>query len=451
MRSIFALVATLAALVGAAVVPDEDWGYVSVREGANMFWWLYGSQATDLPREQQPVVIWLQGGPGASSTAFGNFMEHGPVGFDGETQTTYNRKFTWVQRANVVYVDNPVGVGFSYVTNQSLIPTDNAGIASDLVELLKGFMSKYPSLETAPFYVFCESYGGKMTTGFAYALREAIARHEVTADFRGIALGDSWISAQDYVDAWPAFLYATSLLDEHQMELLQVNVTATDKAIAAGQWLEATQLWEVVEDTIEDLTDDVDFYNILIHHDNGILLSERYGAAAEAAAAQVSPSLRNLFRRHVGRYMSDPLSTFMNGPVRSKLGSTIPAGVTWGGQAGWVFETLSTDFMKPVYDQVDDLLKDGFNVTIYQGQVDLICATAGTRLWMKKLTWDGMPGFNASPRIPLYPNTSTRDTGAFYKQSENLGMYSINLAGHMVPADQPQMALTMMLRIIDRS
>ena len=57
------LVAVLCLLAGSAVgnvVPDEDWGYVTVRQGAHMFWWLYGSTAPD--RDDRPLVMWLQVG-----------------------------------------------------------------------------------------------------------------------------------------------------------------------------------------------------------------------------------------------------------------------------------------------------------------------------------------------------------------------------------------------------
>lgn len=56
----------------------EDWGYMDVRTGAHMFYWLYTS--TDNPDPTQlPIVIWLQGGPGAGGTGYGNFEEMGPL------------------------------------------------------------------------------------------------------------------------------------------------------------------------------------------------------------------------------------------------------------------------------------------------------------------------------------------------------------------------------------
>lgn len=45
-------------LYASNVIPDQDWGYVDVRTGAHMFWWLYGSSAPD--RDNKPLVMWLQ-------------------------------------------------------------------------------------------------------------------------------------------------------------------------------------------------------------------------------------------------------------------------------------------------------------------------------------------------------------------------------------------------------
>lgn len=66
-----------------------------------------------------------------------------------------------------MFVDNPVGSGYSYVEDSSQLTTDNAMIAADLVTLVKAVFSSYPDMQVMPFYVFAESYGGKMTVDFA--------------------------------------------------------------------------------------------------------------------------------------------------------------------------------------------------------------------------------------------------------------------------------------------
>lgn len=98
------------------------------------------------------------------------------------------RPTTWVQSANLLFVDNPVGTGYSYVDDLSLLTKNNDEIAADLVTLTSAFLEKYPAFRSAPLYVFCESYGGKMTTGFANALLSAMDSGRLSADFKGVAL-----------------------------------------------------------------------------------------------------------------------------------------------------------------------------------------------------------------------------------------------------------------------
>lgn len=108
------LALSLTVCAGASVIPDQAWGYVSVRPEAHMFWWLYGCSNASVVRDQQPLVVWLQvlltlspasplsqlrltslpfpqGGPGASSTGFGNFLEIGPLNLELKPRNT-----TWV-------------------------------------------------------------------------------------------------------------------------------------------------------------------------------------------------------------------------------------------------------------------------------------------------------------------------------------------------------------------
>ena len=85
-----------------------------VRPGASMFYWFYRTTHPDGYRNR-PVVLWLQGGPGVSGTGLGNFLMFGPL-----DQNLRPRNSTWIQTANILLVDNPVGVGFSTVDEGSI-------------------------------------------------------------------------------------------------------------------------------------------------------------------------------------------------------------------------------------------------------------------------------------------------------------------------------------------
>lgn len=141
---------------------EQDWGYVTVRPKAHMFWWLYFTTANVQNVTERPLVIWLQGGPGASSTGYGNFAEIGPLDLDLKL-----RNHTWVKDVNVLFIDNPVGTGFSYTDHNSALTTTNKQIAEDLLACVERFYMRHPEFEGLPLYVASESYGGKMATDFA--------------------------------------------------------------------------------------------------------------------------------------------------------------------------------------------------------------------------------------------------------------------------------------------
>eukprot|EP01138_Halocafeteria_seosinensis_P012012 gb/GECG01012276.1/.p1 GENE.gb/GECG01012276.1/~~gb/GECG01012276.1/.p1 ORF type:complete len:481 (+),score=49.98 gb/GECG01012276.1/:1-1443(+) len=434
-------------------VPDEDWDYVTVRDGAHMFWWLYGAnQSAEAAgkggrADNAPLVMWLQGGPGGSSTGFGNFLEIGPLDANLNPRNT-----TWVQAANVLFVDNPVGTGYSYVDDSSKFTTNNEQIAEDLLTMLNAFFQKHSVFVSSqtPFYVFSESYGGKMTTGLANTLLRAIDQGSFKANFKGVALGDSWIDGIDYVQTWTPFIYANSQIDSNQGKQLTKTANDCANAVNEGNWEEATNLWGETESQLEWFTDNLSFYNVLEHNTD----DDEAAVARTLKTPSFSPKLgytaRSRIMKHLGNYHAQSLSQLMNGPIRKKLG-IIPSSVTWGGQSSQVFSHLSTDFMKPVStgnNSVDALLKDGrISVTIYNGQLDLICCTPGTEQWMSKLTWDGMKSFNTAKKTPVYAPTEGSNTGAFYKNYETLHFYYIMRAGHMVPKDNGPMALQMMKRV----
>lgn len=159
--------------------------------------------------------------------------------------------------------------------------------------------------------------------------------------------------------------------------------------------------------------------------------------------------LNSLYWQHVGRLQQQSLSEFMNGPIRKKLG-IIPNNVTWGGQSAYVFTKQRVDFMKPVIKDVSQLLNYGLQVVVYEGQLDMICDTIGAEVWVNKLTWPGIKTFGTTTKTPLYAPSQQekKQTGAFVKEFKNFQFYYILKAGHMVPLDAPEMALSMVERIL---
>ncbi|XP_066560291.1 retinoid-inducible serine carboxypeptidase [Amia ocellicauda] len=434
-HKITGLLLLLLAIDAGGAVPregKETWGYVDVRDGAHMFWWLYYTTNPTHNYTQVPLVMWLQGGPGGSGCGFGNFEEIGPLDRDLKPRNT-----TWIQASSVLFVDNPVGTGYSYTDSSDALAKDVATVASDMMVLLQTFFKSHMEFQNVPFYIFSESYGGKMAAAIAQSLTKAIGEGSIRCKFAGVALGDSWISPLDSVMSWGPYLYSTSLLDDRGLAEVDGAARAVQQAVQRGEFEKATELWSNTENVVEQNTNFVNFYNILTQDPDN---------TAKMVAGD--GHLASLLRRHVRPLHKQSLSQLMNGPIRDKL-KVIPHDVTWGGQSAEVFSSMAGDFMKPVVDTVDQLLAAGVNVTVYNGQLDLIVDTMGQEAWVKRLKWAGLPDFNKLRWTALDDPTSPGQTGAFYKVYQNFAFYWILKAGHMIPSDQGEMALEM-LRMVTR-
>ena len=70
-------------------------------------------------------------------------------------------------------------------------------------------------------------------------------------NFRAVALGDSWISAMDYVNTWGEYLYASGYLDDHQLARVNSQAATCQKLVDQGQWSQATNCWGNMENLLE--------------------------------------------------------------------------------------------------------------------------------------------------------------------------------------------------------
>ncbi|KAM0853645.1 hypothetical protein ACQ4PT_050941 [Festuca glaucescens] len=138
-------------------------GYVTVDESNDrrLFYYLVLSErapATD------PVVLWLNGGPGCSS--FDGFVyENGPFNFEhgsspGGLPKLQLNPYSWSKVSSIIYLDSPAGVGMSYSSNKSDYTTGDMKTAADAHTFLLKWFELYPELQSNPFYISGESYAG---------------------------------------------------------------------------------------------------------------------------------------------------------------------------------------------------------------------------------------------------------------------------------------------------
>ncbi|XP_050230126.1 serine carboxypeptidase-like 31 isoform X2 [Mercurialis annua] len=182
-------------------------GYLTVDEknGRALFYWFY--ESTSHP-DEKPLVLWLNGGPGCSSVGYGATQEIGPFLVDNEGHGLKYNPFSWNREANVLFLESPAGVGFSYSKTSS--DYDSLGddfTANDAYAFLHKWLLKFPSYRTRPFYIAGESYAGKYVPELAELIHDKNNDPFLHIDLRGILMGnpetsdaEDWAGMVDY--AW---------------------------------------------------------------------------------------------------------------------------------------------------------------------------------------------------------------------------------------------------------
>ncbi|WOG91892.1 hypothetical protein DCAR_0311147 [Daucus carota subsp. sativus] len=138
-------------------------GYVGVDENEDVQLFYYFVKSERNPTED-PLIIWLSGGPGCSSF-FALSYEIGPlyfkkVDYNGTLPTLVRNLNSWTKIANIIFLDSPVGTGFSYGrTSSASHSTDTKACALALQFLRKWFIG-HPEFRSNPFYVGGDSYSG---------------------------------------------------------------------------------------------------------------------------------------------------------------------------------------------------------------------------------------------------------------------------------------------------
>ncbi|KAG6413073.1 hypothetical protein SASPL_125772 [Salvia splendens] len=155
-------------------------GYITVNEetGRELFYWFF--VAEDDP-SSKPLVLWLNGSryvaifsllcvncgkqkrPGCSSIAYGLAEEIGPLHIVKDGKTLYLNPYSWNKVANILFVDSPVGVGFSYSnTSADLLSNGDKRTADDNLIFIEKWLERFPQYKGRELYLTGESYAGRL-------------------------------------------------------------------------------------------------------------------------------------------------------------------------------------------------------------------------------------------------------------------------------------------------
>ncbi|XP_019617541.1 PREDICTED: probable serine carboxypeptidase CPVL [Branchiostoma belcheri] len=391
-------------------------GYLTVNktDSSNLFFWFFPALSDP---ENAPVLLWLEGGPGATSM-YGVFTETGPFYITQDAQLM-NKKVTWASAYSMLYIDNPVGTGFSFTKSDAGFATNQGEVADNLYNALLQFYQIYTDFHKNDFYITGESYAGKYVPALSYKIHMENPTAKFKINFKGMAIGDGLCDPINQYPALPAFLYNTGLCDENQAKVVSAAVTLMQKLISDMQYMEAFKTFD------ELLNGDVYPYPSYFYNITG-------GTNYFNYLRTVEPPEQEYFWKYL---------------ARPEVRKAIHVGNLTFHDGSEVEKHLLSDVMKSVAPWVATIMEN-YKVLIYNGQLDVIVAGPLTENFLWSLPWSGLQQYQKSDRTVWKINPSDTEVAGFVRQVGNFYQVIVKGGGHILPFDQPERAFDMIDRFV---
>lgn len=190
-------------------------GYFTVSPlfNSNLFFWFFPALENS---DNAPVLLWLQGGPGASSM-YGLFMENGPFEVISSSEVRL-RNETWSRKHNLLYIDNPVGTGFSFTHGG--YAKNETKVGEDLYNGLQQFFTLFPKLQKNEFYISGESYAGKYIPAVARKILRKNPTANLKINLQGVAIGNG-LSDPEHQLIYGDRLFELGFIDESTLKIFK--------------------------------------------------------------------------------------------------------------------------------------------------------------------------------------------------------------------------------------
>jgi len=344
------------------------------------------------------------------------FFENGPYTVNPNMTLTPN-PYSWNTNANLMFVDQPAGTGFSYMESQNGFVNDEAQVAADFYTFLTNFYVKYPQYVKLPLYITGESYGGHYVPAVSANILAMNQKNpKIKMPLAGLSIGNGWVDPLIQAGSYGPYAAGHGLLTQSELASVQTQYATCASDINNGDYDDA--FWDCtgVFDDVLGYAGNINYYDI---------------------RKQCNPPPLC--------YDLDPITQYLNqASVKQHLG--VPNDITWAACNDTVYSFFEfTDFD---YSYVDDVvyLLTSVPVLFYNGNYDLICNFYGTSALLNAMVWPGQSGFNSATN-----GTWTGPDGAqagTFRTYQGLTYVVVFNAGHMVPHDQGQNALDLLNHLI---
>jgi len=399
------LLFSLAFTLVCAQILDDDYGEtgfipIPTKEGvkSELFYWLFGPRNKN---DSAPIIFWLEGGPGCSSLLCA-FAENGPYRFKGKDLVLNDE--TWSRKSYLLYIDQPLGTGYSNCSDISLIPEDQKGVSKHLMIFLEEFFKKYEKLRGKDFYVTGHSYGGHYVPYFTYDLlqRQKDNKTRLPLELKGVAIGNGFFKGSTQSLAYAKFNRDNELYDNRTFSYIASSIVyhLVDIFAKFGALRQAFFFFELGRKISNGHQSRFNIYNYRLKNSYNRTLLVEYTKNKTA---------RDLMKVGDREWIS------CSPQVMRRM--------------------VDKDFYADMTFYLQEVINSTLKVVLYSGVLDWICCTEGVMMYLEEISWKGKEKFFASEWEDftvdgeLAGQSITVDKFTFYKVYD---------AGHMITIEKPK-------------
>jgi len=444
-------------LPGAPSVPFRMFsGYIKVAPTRKLFYWFTESQAATASKD--PVMLWTNGGPGCSGLS-GFLTENGPFRPLVNGSGLRMNQYSWNKIANTIFIEQPAGVGFSTIDDPDYKYND-AEAAADNLAFIRGWFAKYPQYKSNRFYITSESYGGHYLPTLAY---ELLVNGTDVTNFKGFAVGNplTWLPYRNFgqFGTWADHQLLPRPLWLEYLENKCVPPNVSDATAFRDAPFKSSDVCGSLEDTMSTITEGMNPYALdfptCLPATTGRrerLAMSRTIERANRAAEQTTDKKKDITQ--VADYFPNyiPCEDSWAGQYlhRSDVIEAIHAVSPAGGwqecsdpiNEGWSQKDLNA----PMMEYYQKLVASGkkYDLLIYSGDDDSVCATLGTQQFI----WD--LGLAITKPWAQWKDGDDQIAG-FHVQFEGLHFATVHGAGHMCPSTRPAQTLDLLQKFLNNT
>ncbi|CAN0859056.1 Serine carboxypeptidase-like 20 [Linum grandiflorum] len=468
-------------------------GYVTINEatGKKLFYYLVQSERNP---SIDPLVLWLNGGPGCSS--FDGFVyEHGPFNFEKTKEglpKLHLNPYSWSKVSSVLYVDSPSGVGFSYADNTSEYETGDLKTATDSHDFLLKWFELYPEFLSNPFFISGESYAGVYVPTLAYEVAKGIdAGVKPVINLKGYMVGNGVTDDLFDGNALVPFAHGMGLIsDDLYQEVTQeckgnfynpLEESCEQKLVEVDREVSGLNIYDILEPCYHE-SSSKDALNMKIRlpssffelgaTDRPLPVRTRMFGRAWPLRANVRegvvPSWPQLLSTNSVPCTDDEVATvWLNNEAVRKAMNADPKSAS----GDWELCTDRISFSHDAGSMIKyhrNLTQKGYRALIYSGDNDMCVPFTGSEAWTRSIgykivdkwrpwTSNGEVAGYYVPPINLFDEhifvsvhllSSTHFCRYTQGYANNLTFLTIKGAGHTVPEYKPKEALDLYSRFL---